>query len=358
MFFYIIVGVITTALAQLTVSSYGKNQTLFIVSCFLFIMFPSVIEGCRDVTIGTDMMAYGSVFFYDALRYNDVFVFLHNLDTKEYAYHLLCYICGKYGTINLYMFMAAFIKMILLALTCIHFRKKTIVWMAVWGYMLFFYWYGFSLMRQSLALCVALYSFTFLVDKKYIGFSLCVVISYLFHNSGIFILLMPLILYMLKLKHKLILISTSAIICYLMASVLFIFIASSGLFGESKMDLYLDSGVQSSKTNILILVAFLLFTFAVKKQNERLVFVIQANAIIGLMFLMLSSLFEVAFRVSFYQMLPLLFLFPALLKEYQVGCWKVTGKIMFLLLLLVHIILAAQHGMAETIPYKSALLGI
>lgn len=358
MIFYLVIGVITAGFAQLMVQSYRNNQALFLLSCFLFVLLPSVIEGCRDVTIGTDMMAYGSIYFYDALRYNNVFTFLRNLDTKEYAYHLLCYICGKYGTINLYMFMAAFIKMILLALTCIHFRKKTIVWMAVLGYMLFFYWYGFSLMRQSLALCVALYSLTFLFDKKYIGFSLCVVISYLFHNSGIFILLMPLILYMLRFKHKLILISASATICYLMASALFVFIATSGLFGESKMALYLDSGVQSSKTNILILVAFLLFTLICKKQNEKLIFVIQANAIIGLMFLMLSSLFEVAFRVSFYQMLPLLFLFSALLKAYQGGLWKVTGKIMFLLLLMVHIVIAAQHGMAETIPYKSVLLGI
>ena len=106
------------------------------------------------------------------------------------------------------------------------------------------------------------------------------------------------------------------------------------------------------------MVAFLLFTLICKKQNEKLIFVIQANAIIGLMFLMLSSLFEVAFRVSFYQMLPLLFLFSALLKAYQGGLWKVTGKIMFLLLLMVHIVIAAQHGMAETIPYKSVLLGI
>lgn len=356
MSFYIIVGIITAVLAQLSVNLYDRNKVSFSICFLVFILFPSIIEGCRNPNIGSDMLGYGSAFFYNAAQYNNVYNLLADLDSKEYAYHIMCYICAKIGTINLYMFVAALIKMIMLALTCIYFRKKTIVWMAVLGYMLFFYWYGFSLMRQSLAMCISMYSLTYLLDRKYLQFAILLVVAYLFHNSAVFMLYMIAVLYMGRFKYRLFYVVLGVGVVYSLASVLFIYIASSGLFGESKMDLYLDSGVASAKTNIVLMIFFILMPICLKTQDQLLVYYVRACALLGLMFLMLSNLFEVAFRVSFYQMIPLLYFVPALILKTKSKMKEVGIATIFIFLFLLHIMVEASHGMSDTIPYKSIIL--
>lgn len=356
MLFYLFVGIFTSLLAHIAISNYDRNKILFYVSFPLLILFPSIIEGCRDWNLGSDMLGYGSIYFYDSLHYNNVGTFLSNLDTKEYGYHLLCYFCGKVGSINLYMFMAALIKMTMLALTCLHFRKITIPWMVVLGYMLFFYWYGFSLMRQSLAMSICMYSLVFLYEKQYIKYLLFVFIGYSFHNSSIFILFLPFVILVSKMKHRLLIVTFGVGTVYVLASTFFMFIATSGLFGEEKADLYLDSGVASAKTNIVILIAFYLAPYLHKNIDSNIKYYVQACSLIALMFLFLSGLFEVAFRVSFYQMVPLLFLIPALLKLIKDKSIQLIGIIIYVCLFFLHIVIAANHGMADTIPYRSIIL--
>lgn len=358
MLFYIVIGIITALLAHMMVTFYDRNKMSAYIFCLLFIIIPSMLEGCRNVDVGTDMLGYGSLYFYNAASCGNIGSFLADLDTKEYGYHLLCYFCAKIGGINFYMFVAALIKMTMLALTCIFFRKKTIVWLAVFCYMLFFYWYGFSLMRQSLALCVSLYSLTFLYGRKYVAFSACMLVAYLFHNSAVFMSYMLAVIYMARFRHRLFYVSAGVGVVYIFASVLFVYIATSGLFGESKLDLYMDSGVASAKSNIVIMVVYILMPFILKVRNRDIAYYIRACAILGLMFLMLSSLFEVAFRVSFYQMLPLLFLVPALILDVQGKTMRNLCKCALVCLFLAHITIAASHGMSDTIPYKSEILGI
>ena len=130
---------------------------------------------------------------------------------------------------------------------------------------------------------------------------------------------------------------------------------SAPLFAESKRELYLDSGVTSAKTNILIMAAFLLFTFVAKIRNKDLRFFIRACSMYGLMFLSLSSLFEVAFRVSFYPMLALLIAVPMAIQSLNKTMRNIS-TIAFVSLFILHIVIAAIHGMADTIPYKSTIL--
>lgn len=118
----------------------------------------------------------------------------------------------------------------------------------------------------------------------------------------------------------------------------------------------MDSGVTSAKSNILIMVVYALLPFFCKIQNKTMVYYIRACSLIGLMFLMLSSLFEVVFRVSFYQMISLLFLVPALLKQTTKQDRRTLGCLVLVMLYLLHIVVAAKHGMADTIPYKSIIL--
>lgn len=75
MLFYLFVGIFTSILAHIAISSYDRNKILFYVFFPLLILFPSIIEGCRDWNLGTDMLGYGSNYFYDSLHYNNVGTF-------------------------------------------------------------------------------------------------------------------------------------------------------------------------------------------------------------------------------------------------------------------------------------------
>ena len=86
MLFYLFVGIFTSLLAHIAISNYDRNKILFYVFFPLLILFPSIIEGCRDWNLGSDMLGYGSISFYDSLHYNNIGTFLSNLDTKEYGY--------------------------------------------------------------------------------------------------------------------------------------------------------------------------------------------------------------------------------------------------------------------------------
>lgn len=356
MAFYIIVGVITSLLSYIAIKFYDQNRTVGIVFIICFILFPSIIEGCRDWDLGSDMLGYGQAFFYNALSYNNIISFVRDVDSKEYGYHILNYLCSRIGTINVMMFAAALIKMTLVALTCIHFRRLTIPWLMVFCYMMFFYWYGFSLMRQSIALCVSLYSLTFLYDKKYVKFVICALCSYLFHSSGLFTLLIPLVMFMSQNRKKLAVTIVSTIIIYTLASTLFLYIAGSGLFGDQMLDRYSDSGVASAKSNILIMIVFILYAIFYKDKNRTISLKVLSCSILGLMTLMLSSLFEVAFRLSFYFMMPLLIFVPALIKENKNEIKRAAGLIAMVVLFLVHYFINVSHGLADTLPYHSIIL--
>lgn len=353
---YIIVAILASLFAQIASMSYDKNKFLFIISFSLFVLLPSVIEGCRDWNIGEDMLSYGSYAFYNSLGYNNLFDYLRNYPTKEPGFITICFFCGKIGPINFYMFVVAFIKMMLLGLTCIQFRKNTIIWLAVLGYMLIFYWYGFSMMRQSLALSICLYSATFLYRKKYISYVVCVLISYLFHNSSVFSILLPLLLYISRFKNRLSLVVAATLIVYLSASVLFVSIATSGLFGEEMLDRYEDSGTDSPKTLLLLTAVFLISSLYYKSIYKTTKFFVQANSIIILMLLFLSSYFAASFRVAFYFIMPMLFLITCFMKSMEKQTGKLVTSICLVLVYFIHIFIAASHGLAGTYPYKSIIL--
>lgn len=355
---YIIVSVLSSLFAEIAAKCYDKNKLVFIISFSLFLLFPSIIEGCRDWYIGEDMQAYGSYGFYNSLRYNNLLTYLSDESLKEPGFYVICYYCGKVGPINFYMFVAAFIKMMMLGLTCIRFRKTVIVWLAVLGYMLVFYWYGFSLMRQSLALSICLFSTTFLFNKRYVGFITCVVIAYFFHNSSVFVMTLPLLMSISKLKKRLSLVILASIIVYLFASVLFVSIATSGLFGEEMLERYENSGVNSSKTLLLMMAVFFLCSYLYKSKDETIKFYVQSFSVVALLLLGLAGYFAASFRIAFYFIMPLLFLITYFIKTTEHKTGRLLISICLICMYFLHFYVAGTHGLAGTVPYKSIILNL
>ena len=358
MFFYIIVILVTTLLFYLCEHNSGKNISFLQFS--IFVLFPSVIEGCRDVTVGQDMQVYGVEFFINAKYSHSFNSFIKSLYTNEYAYHILNYICSRFGEINLFLFVAAAIKMTLVGLTALHFRKTFPSWILILCYLLFFYVYEFSLMRQGMALAVCFYGLTFFFEKKFIPFYVCVFVAYLFHSSAVFMFfLYPVHIAVKKWPQKITLYVIFILsFVYFTIRAIYNSIANLLLFSEDKIEGYFDSGVKSSKTCILIAVSLFFISYIIRVNEEFEYKKIMARmlSIISLFFLLLCYFIEVAFRISFY------FLIPSLILTFSYLCIaNIKHKMIYLYIISVfflHIFISAIHGLGGTIPYKSEILGI
>lgn len=65
-----------------------------------------------------------------------------------------------------------------------------------------YFYFNIEILRESLALCIFLISFKYLVTKKYIRYYVLAVVAFLFHASAIFTFLMPLVFKMFEIKNK------------------------------------------------------------------------------------------------------------------------------------------------------------
>lgn len=365
MIFYIVLALIITGLIGLANKS---SHSISILCRFLSVFLAAIIGGLRDTTIGTDMAGYGTVYFEEAQNYSSYINFILDWQTTEYAYATLCYL-GKtiYNDIHSYLFLSEFIKIVLVISTVWHFRKRINPCLIVFVYMLFAYWYGLSLMRQSLALCCCFYSLTFFFDKRYVRFCIWIVIAYLFHNSAIFFLYLPLITFIFnKTKHPILVSTIGILVLYGTALTAFVFLASTGLFREEAMELYLDSGVPTAKANIVLSTFILVIGFVLSKSkklyhninNKYIFFLVKVSSGLSLMFLFLATYFEVAFRVSFYMMYVLFITFPLMIESVNIKRLRKVLYVSYLFLVIAYYLLNANHGLADTIPYSSKILGI
>lgn len=359
MFFYIIVIIITTSLYYLCECKSRKEISLF--TFVLFVLFPSVVEGCRDTTVGTDMNVYGVEYFINAKYSYSFGLFIKSLESKEYAYHILNYICSKFGDINLFLFVVAAMKMTLVGLTALHFRNKFPTWIFILCYLLFFYVNEFSLMRQGLAVAVCCYSLTFFSEKKYIPFLLCVFIASLFHGSGVFMLFLYPIHYAVRMWPRKITMFAVVIftLLYWGVRMVYVYVTAFLMFSDDKVEKYFNSGVESSKTSILIVVSLIIISYIVKgndDEHENTRLMARISSLTSLLFLLLCYFVEVAFRISFYFIIPSLIFTLSYLHRTNIKRKMVYWYIIALFFLSIYI--GSTHGLGGTLPYRSEILGI
>lgn len=363
MIFYLILFIITTLLFYLANKSKKKEFKFILFS--LFILIPSFIGGIRDTTIGTDLDTYAIEWFYRAQISPTFELYINQIQSPEYGYLLLNYICSRLGDINFFFFICEFIKIFLVGITLKHFNKNIYTTLSLFIYLLFAYWLGLSMMRQSIALCICFYSLIFFFEKKYTKFILTCIIAYTFHSSALAILLL-LIMDMLR-KYKFSFIINIALFIFLISKSvsLLIYIASTGLVKNDMADLYINSGVDVPRVPVVISLCCLLYTFYYIPKNqknnnelERVVGLTKINALYAIFFLLMSSIFEVAFRVAYYQTFTLIILMSYLFKNGKNNNINKICLYLYIIFYIYFFYVEGKHGLAGTIPYKSSILGI
>lgn len=336
-----------------------RSESWFLL--LIAILIPTLFEGLRDDVVGTDMLGYGGDWFDYMDMTGSVWDMLYFAQTPEYAYHLIIYICKLISLdIHLYMTVCALIKMTAVVLFAYRMRENISTVLFLFSYYCFFYVTAFSMMRQGIAVAICIYSLVYFVNRSLLKFLLTVGIAYFFHNSAVLMLLLIPIYYMRNMKYKYPIILGSIIFVFLFVEFLFELVLILPIFKSEMADLYIDSGVASAKTNILISAVFLVYALYqyvyVEDNNRDRTFLLVITSSMALLFLFLSSYIEVAFRMSYYMFIvsmfiTLLFIFESI---------KFKGLLMFgyAALFLIHFFIDCKHGASGALDYTSTILGI
>lgn len=143
--------------------------------------------------VGTDMVYY--MYEYENLNLNGFTInnLISNNGSRQPGWMTLCYFC-RFITkdfLLLKLIQAIFVN---IAIFSFFKRETKYVFVAIFLYALISYLViNFNLMRQSIALGFALYGFSYLRKKKYIKYYIFVLLAFLFHNSALILIPLPLI---------------------------------------------------------------------------------------------------------------------------------------------------------------------
>lgn len=333
-----------------------ESKILFLIS----LIPPVLFEGLRDELIGRDMAGYGTLWFYNMDIKDNLASIIENALTPEYGYFLVIYI-SKLITpdIHLYMTICALIKLLMVYLTAYKLRNVFCSVIFLFAYYCFFYVNAFSMMRQGVAVAICIYSLTYYFNHKLIKFLILVVIAYFFHNSAILMCLFLPLYYMRNMKLKYIIITTGIVLTYTFIELFFSVAFELSLFKSNMADLYIDSGVTSAKTNILLSILFLLYSLLLKlwsnTEKDKL-FYFFVSSFFSLLFLLLASYVEVAYRMSYYMFIMSMLLSVYFMRQRA----KLRGAlyILYLCFFFLHFYIECSHGLGEALDYSSKILGI
>lgn len=324
------------------------------------ILVPTLFEGLRDDVVGDDMLAYGGDWFFYMDENEKPLSMLEFAQTPEYAYHLLIYVCKKISqNINVFLTACALIKMSAVTLFAYRMRRQLSSIHFLFSYYCFFYVLGFSMMRQGIAVAICIYSLVYFMRNDVWRFFFMVVIAYFFHNSAILMLLLIPVYYMRNMRYKYYIILGGICIVYFFVEFLFELVLMTPLFKSQMADLYIDSGVSSAKTNLLISSVFLcygvyLHFFEDEEFCEKVYMLIVTSAA-TLLILLLSSYIEVAFRMSYYLYITSVVLVLMFLYDSERYLMK---SCTFIALYVLYFYIECTHGLAGALDYTSSIIGV
>lgn len=328
---------------------------------FMAALIPSFFAGVRDDFIGQDMHNYVIRTWNMAASYADFFSYW-KANGNEIGFCLLNFIVRQMtNDLHVYLFVHQFILILVILCCSLKLNSSRSCAFFFGGYMLFLYNMSLCAMRQCYAIAFVAYAVSFLFEenqkKKFILFLL---IAFCFHNSVVFMLVLPMVFYLVKkYPQKILLIYLISIVGALMLfsgyQTSVSWLLEHGLI-SAKYEMYLDqTGFKVHKISLLVEFGLLLFNLLrVKKRTEWYNYA-QIFLILSICMEMMGCLVETATRVVFYFMLIVMYMSSFITydkKELRLIHCVYT---FFFFVQFVYLGFTTSHN--ATIPYSSQILG-
>lgn len=182
---------------------YSKFSINFFI--ILGILTVSILNGVRDLNIGTDMLVYGNRYFEIAQFTNNFFeytniTYANYFTNVEFGYQFLNYIVSRFtSNIHVFYFILGLITNSIFYLGIKFYKKDVSVTISWLVYLFLFYGNTLNIMRQSVAIGFVFYGISYLLYKnKYMKSLFLIFLGTLFHQSAYFGLLIIILYYVLK----------------------------------------------------------------------------------------------------------------------------------------------------------------
>lgn len=361
MFFYSAIIIISTWLFYISQKTYKKSP-LFCFPYLIFILLLSSVGGFRDINVGYDLDEYGTTFFYNDASYSSLSDLISSLN-GEYLYHILNWLCAKIiPEVHSFLFISEIIKIILVSSFALRFKEHFNSTLFIFVYLIFFYILGFNNIRQLLAFSFVIYAMRFIEEKKFIQYTLFCIIAGLVHSTGLAgLLILPIWYSAYKgIPFYITIFALSSL--YFANELIMQFIIDSGesVYAE-KAALYTETGGEKiPKTNILIglylFYAFYSFKFKIY-MDDVAIRMFKTSLLCYMFFILLSSVYNIAFRISWY-------FFPWLIYILSNASLKMQNsdrngfEFGLVFVLIIYYIIYCMQGFEQAIPYSSIILGI
>lgn len=160
-----------------------KQKIWFLIANFIPLI---IISGFRSSTVGIDTKQFTEAFSaiikmapneFDRLRY-------------EYGFSYLCWILGKFSTDPQILIFTTSMFINVSVARFIYKNSDDICLSTILYVLCNFFFSYMNIMRQAIAIAIILWGFEYLKEKKYIKYSIFVVIASLFHGSALLALLL------------------------------------------------------------------------------------------------------------------------------------------------------------------------
>ena len=341
------------------------KKNLRVICLLLVILPPSLLAGFRDASLGIDWRGYGIDVWNFATHAGSVGYALDQFPSIEPGYKLLNYAVGLVSS-DYHVFFFVHQLILVSVAVAVAYKKRMYGHSEIILVFYFFYIFNTSIniIRQSFALIICLLMFSLWDSQLRKRSFACLGLAGLFHVSAVFASFTFFLSICKKIpRKKIMVIATLVFIAVYKAVDSFTYILTKliqlNVFSWHYIG-YADQigSVYIHKTEVVFQIGIILLTylFPLKNKNERTCAQIFFFALTAIALNMFGNITDIAFRVAHYFILPIAILMPRISyssRENQKAC------LFFSLLLLVRFFyFAYSNGLENTVPYKSALLGI
>lgn len=346
-----------------------KKKVLGILFLVIAILIPSILAGCRDLSVGTDTSFYVRDYFRDAKYARNFFAYKEKIPA-EIGYATFNYLVTKiFHSISWLLFFIQGFIMLFITLSILNLKKKNLLPWAFLVYFLLYFSNSLNMTRQTMAIAVCLYSFSNLLTGRFAKALVFAGIAIAFHLTAfIFLTVFPIYFYTSKFIKNFwlfqLLISVACIIIVLMLDTIIVTFIGAGVLAEG-FDTYTSGGIYGSNIPasdlFLCFVFFLVFVifkqFSSLDEDRKNFFQTIFLVSIILCFAAIQSTFAV--RGMYYFSFMSIVIIPLLIGNIT------DRKIEYLLWICVFSLFMLYWGLTipyanlgETYPYKSKILNL
>lgn len=372
MLIYLLVFLIVEILAVLSCKKESSKKFKIAIYPALIVIILSIFGGLRDLTIGTDVLVYGSNWFEIATNFSSLSSYINYIDSSDVGYLFINYVVSRFTSdVNMFLIVLQIICNGLVVATLYKYRDKVPFWLSLLVYLCVFYCRTFNILRQAIALSLVFYAIRFLDENRPIRFIITVLIASTFHFTAIVSLIIILFRKICELSPRfktmfvvIIVIITFIIVFFIkdMISILY----SLGIVNLRIYNYLYDFATSQFSVTVIELVFKVLMLALVLLQNKKMRDNFKLNnllvlcAIVDFVIYQIRSVIMYSDRLSFYFGYFLMLIFPqAAVSLKAKGRDKLVLNCLFAVFLLGYWYYKFVYsGSCEVYPYSSQVLGI